>query len=141
MPALTQRLAHEAGLHKEALKMSYLIVAPKGEAWATLPAGQLFRIVSEPLAGKGRRRYMGCGPEGRVGLALQHKHESAANTAFTQLRRGDVIALSGTEARGDGFALNASSRVEVVAGPGDVFPKRSSSATDPLKPSGAFDPS
>src|SRR5215813_12455975 len=48
-PPMLDALAREAGLHKESLKMSYLVVAPPGEPWAEPPAGRLFRIVSEPL--------------------------------------------------------------------------------------------
>ena len=99
-PPLLDALAREAGLHKEALKMSYLVLAPRGEAWPEPPAGRLFRIVSEPLEGKGRQRYMGCGPEGRVGLALQEKHRTESNERFFSLRRGDVIAVEGTEPQG-----------------------------------------
>lgn len=115
VPALVEELAKRAGLHKDALKMSYLAVAPKGEAWPALPSGRLFRIVSEPLEGKGRQRYIGCGPEGRIGLALQEKHRNPANEAFFALRRGDVLRLEGTEAKGDGLALGAESKVEVLA--------------------------
>src|SRR5690606_32061084 len=54
-PALVQQIARAAGLRKEALKMSYLVLAPKGEDWPELqPGRRLFRIVSEPLQGKGR---------------------------------------------------------------------------------------
>jgi ribosomal protein RSM22 (predicted rRNA methylase) len=109
------QIGRAAGLRKEAVKMSYLVVAPPGEAWADPPPGQVFRIVSEPLAGKGRLRYMGCGPDGRKGLALQEKHVSEANRAFKTLRRGDVVALEGVEARGDGLSLGADSRVTVLA--------------------------
>jgi hypothetical protein len=115
MPRLVEQLSRAAGLHKEALKMSYLVVAPKGEAWAPSPAGRPFRIVSEPLEGKGRQRYIGCGPEGRVGLALQQKHETPANAAFFRLHRGDVIAVTQTEPRGDGLALSDASEVQVLA--------------------------
>ena len=60
---------------------------------------------------------MGCGPEGRVGLALQEKHRTAANRAFSRLARGDVVAVDGTEPRGDGLALVEGSSVrKVVAG-------------------------
>jgi len=117
-PPVLDALAREAGLHKEALKMSYLVLAPKGEAWAEPPSGRVFRIVSEPLEGKGRQRYMGCGPEGRMGVALQERHRTAANEAFFSLRRGDVVAVEGTEPRGDGLALVEGSSVRKVAAAG-----------------------
>lgn len=115
MPAVVESLASAAGLHKEALKMSYLLLAPKGEPWAEPPAGRVFRIVSEPLPGKGRLRYMGCGPEGRIGLALQERHANPANEIFFKLRRGDVIRIGQTEAKGDGLGLSDASTVEYVA--------------------------
>ncbi len=117
-PPLLDALAREAGLHKEALTMSYLVLAARGESWAQPPEGRIFRIVSEPLEGKGRQRYVGCGPEGRVGLALQEKHRTAANAVFFSLRRGDVVAVEGTEARGDGLALVEGSTVRKVASAG-----------------------
>lgn len=115
MPRVVEELARAAGLHKEALKMSYLMLAPQGEDWPELPQGRLFRIVSEPLEGKGRQRYIGCGPEGRVGLALQEKHRTEKNERFFKLRRGDVISVTETEEKGDGFAMNEHSEVRVVA--------------------------
>ncbi|MBI5544655.1 MAG: methyltransferase type 12, partial [Deltaproteobacteria bacterium] len=125
-PRLIQDLAKGAGLHKESLKMSYLLLAAPGEAWPMPPPGRLFRIVSEPLAGKGRQRYIGCGPEGRVGLALQDKHKSAQNAAFARLNRGDVIAIDGTEERGDGLALDPAGTVTLVARAGARLTKPSS---------------
>ena len=122
-PPLVDALARAAGLHKEALKMSYLVVAPKGEAWPPPPGGRLFRIVSEPLEGKGRQRYIGCGPEGRMGLALQEKHRTGGNERFFDLRRGDVIRLTQTEPKGDGLALDDRSEVAVVAPAGRRVPE------------------
>ena len=122
MPGLVEDLARTAGLHKDSLKMSYLVLAPKGEAWATPPPGTLFRIVSEPLEGKGRRRFMGCGPDGRVGLAMQEKHQSETNRLFFKIGRGDVIRITQTEERGDGRALTEKSTVEVVASAGKPVP-------------------
>jgi SAM-dependent methyltransferase len=114
-PPLVAQVGRAAGLRKEAVKMSYLVLAPPGEPWAEPPPGRVFRIVSEALAGKGRLRYMGCGPDGRKGLALQEKHVDDANRRFETLRRGDVVSLEGVEARGDGLALGAGSRVTVLA--------------------------
>ncbi|XXF76838.1 small ribosomal subunit Rsm22 family protein [Myxococcaceae bacterium GXIMD 01537] len=131
MPRVVEELARAAGLHKEALKMSYLALAPQGEAWPELPEGRLFRIVSEPLEGKGRHRYIGCGPEGRVGLAMQEKHRTEKNERFFKLRRGDVIAVSETEEKGDGFAMGETSEVRVVAPAGRGVPPPQKAADKP----------
>jgi ribosomal protein RSM22 (predicted rRNA methylase) len=121
-PPLVAQIGKAAGLRKEAVKMSYLVLAPKGEAWAEPPRGRVFRIVSEPLPSKGRLRYMGCGPEGRMGLALQEKHVSEANRRFAHLLRGDVVEITGGEPRGDGVALGEGSEVKVLAPAGRPVP-------------------
>ena len=118
-PPLVAEIARAAGLRKEAVKMSYLVVAPRGEEWAPPPAGRVFRIVSEPLPSKGRLRYRGCGPEGRMGLALQEKHVGEGNRAFEGLLRGDVVEVEGTEASGEGVKLGPGSTVRVVARAGE----------------------
>jgi SAM-dependent methyltransferase len=122
-PPVLEELARAASLHKESLKMAYLALAPKGEAWPEPPKGRLFRIVSESLEGKGRQRYMGCGPEGRVGLAMQEKHRAPANEAFFHLQRGDVLRVDATEEKGDGFALGPTSQVKVIAPAGKPLPE------------------
>ncbi len=124
-PALVAQIARAAGLRREAVKMSYLLLAPRGEEWPAPPPGRVFRIVSEPLAGKGRLRYMGCGPEGRMGLSLQEKHVTDGNRRFERLSRGDVIEVTGGEPRGDGLALDAASEVRVIAAAGLPVPNRS----------------
>lgn len=124
MPPAVEAIARAAGLHKESLKMSLLALAPKGEAWPEPIEGRLFRIVSEQLEGKGRTRYMGCGPEGRIGLAAQHRHRTEATAPFFRLNRGDVVAIEGTEERGDGAALDETSRVELIAPAGKAIPPR-----------------
>jgi ribosomal protein RSM22 (predicted rRNA methylase) len=118
MPELTTSLARAATLHKESLKMSYLMLAPAGEPWPQPPEGTLFRIVSEPLDGKGRSRVMGCGPTGRVGLAMQDKHQNEKNRLFAKATRGDVIRITATEPRGDGLSLTDQSTVEILASAG-----------------------
>ena len=124
-PPAVEAIARAAGLHKESLKMSMLALAPKGGPWPEPVEGRLFRIVSEQLEGKGRTRFMGCGPEGRLGLAAQHRHRTDANAAFFRLNRGDVVAIEGTEVRGDGVALDDTSSVRLVAPAGKDVPPRS----------------
>jgi hypothetical protein len=119
-------IAAAAGLRKESLKMSYLLIASPNSTWNEPPQGRAFRIVSEPLQGKGRLRYMGCGPEGRIGLALQEKHRTEQNAAFFRLQRGDVIVLTEAEARGDGLALSERSEVRIVSPAGRPVGSRSS---------------
>lgn len=123
MPAQVEAIAKAASLHKESLKMSYLVLAPKGEAWPEPPPGRLFRIVSEPLEGKGRQRYIGCGPEGRVGLAMQERHRSEKSEVFFKLRRGDVISVTETETKGDGLGLTENSEVKRIAYAGSRIPE------------------
>lgn len=122
-PPLVAQIGKAAGLRKEAVKMSYLVLAPPGEGWAEPPPGRVFRVVSEPLAGKGRLRYMGCGPEGRMGLALQEKHVGEGNRRFEALLRGDLVALEGAEPKGDGLALGAGSAVRLLAPAGAPVPR------------------
>ena len=122
LPPLVDEIGRRAGLRKESVKMSYLVLAPKGETWREPPAGRVFRIVSEPLPSKGRQRYMGCGPEGRLGLALQEKDLSEANRAFSRLLRGDVIDVGEVEPRGDGLRLGPASAVRVLAAAGRPVP-------------------
>jgi hypothetical protein len=117
-PPLVAQLGKAAGLRKEAVKMSYLVLAPPGEGWAEPPPGRVFRSVSEPLPSKGRLRYMGCGPEGRMGLSLQERHVTDANRRFAGLLRGDVVEVTGGEPRGDGVALGEASSVRVIAAAG-----------------------
>lgn len=121
-PPLVAQIGKAAGLRKEAVKMSYLVLAPKGEGWAEPPPGRVFRIVSEPLPSKGRLRYMGCGPEGRMGLSLQEKHVRDGNRRFEKLLRGDVVRATEGEPRGDGIALGEGSSVEIVAAAGRAVP-------------------
>jgi ribosomal protein RSM22 (predicted rRNA methylase) len=124
-PRVVQAIARAAGLRKEALKMSALWIAPKGTVDMRPTDEQLFRIVSEPLAGKGRLRYMGCGPKGRIGLALQDKHVNDRNKLFAKLVRGDVIRISDAETKGDGIALTEMSTVQMVAAAGRAVPEES----------------
>jgi SAM-dependent methyltransferase len=131
-PPLVAQIGKAAGLRKEAVKMSYLVLASKGEGWAAPPPGRLFRIVSEPLPSKGRLRYMACGPEGRMGLSLQEKHVSERNRAFETLLRGDVVSVTDAEPRGDGLALGEGSEVRVVAPAGRPVPGGNAGTPPPV---------
>ena len=98
------------------------VVVPVFNEEATLH--DLFDAVSEALEGKGRQRFMGCGPEGRLGLALQDKHRTEGNGAFFNLQRGEIVRLGGaTDDKGDGLGLNESTTIELVARAGQPIPR------------------
>jgi ribosomal protein RSM22 (predicted rRNA methylase) len=132
-PPLVVGIGRRAGLRKEAVKMSTLVLAPRSEGWPEPPPGRVFRIVSEPLPSKGRLRYMGCGPEGRLGLALQAKHLSERNRRFERLARGDVVELTGVEPRGDGLRLGEASEVRLLASAGEPLPAPSPGSGTPQR--------
>jgi ribosomal protein RSM22 (predicted rRNA methylase) len=113
-PPLVEELAQAARLHRDALKMTYLVLQPPGAPWPEPPAGRVFRIVSEPLPEKGKHRIVGCGPEGRVPLVLADKHVRDGNRAFERLQRGDVVRIERLTARGDGLRLDEESTVETL---------------------------
>lgn len=122
-PKMVKEIARAAGLHKDALKMSFLALAPKGVKWPELPEGRIFRIVSEILESNKRRRLVGCGPEGRIGLSIQEKDITEGNKIFLRLNRGDVVRIDGAEERESGVALTENSRVSILAHGGRPLPE------------------
>ncbi len=131
-PQVVAKIAAAAGLHKDSVKMSAIGFAPPSEGWAAPPSGEVYRIVSEPLPGKGRRRYIGCGPMGRWGLALQSRHRTEANAPFFELLRGDVVEIVGSRASGEGRALGDSSEVIRLARAGACVNPRPEAERAPL---------
>lgn len=111
-PVLMADIAKASGLHKDALKMTAVTFMRKKEAPQCQDDSGIFRIVSEPLASKGRQRFMGCGACGRVGLSLQTKHINEGNNRFSRLKRGDLVRIQGLQEKGDGMVLTPESRVD-----------------------------
>lgn len=122
-PRMIREIAKGAGLHKDALKMSFLVIAPKEGKWPDLPDGRIFRIVSETLESNKRLRLVGCGPEGRIGLSIIEKDVTEENKLFLRLQRGDVIKITGAEERESGIGLTAQSRITVLARAGRPLPE------------------
>lgn len=115
-------IARVSGLHKDALKMSFLVLAPKGTKWPKPPDGRIFRIVSEILQSNKRLRLVGCGPEGRIGLSVLEKDIAGENKIFLRLQRGDVVRIAGAEERESGIGLTEDSRITIVVHAGKPFP-------------------
>lgn len=122
-PKMVKEIARGAGLHKDALKMSFLIIAPEEVKWPKLPEGQIFRIVSEILESNKRLRVMGCGPGGRIGISMQEKDLTEGTKVFLHLKRGDVVRITGAEGRESGIAITRNSRISILCHAGEPLPE------------------
>jgi len=127
-PQLVAELARAAALHRDSVKMTYLILAAPGSSWPGPATGPVFRMVSEQLPEKGKTRLFGCGPDGRLPLVLPDKRVSDDTRAFLSLRRGDLFSTNDLVQKGDGQQLSAASRVEILALAGQPPRGRSSSS-------------
>jgi SAM-dependent methyltransferase len=87
---------------------SYLVLRA---APAPAAAPTTFRVVSDPMPEKGRLKLFGCGPSGRHALVRLDRAASAANAAFDQLRRGDVVDVAATTEAPDGLRIGLEATV------------------------------
>ncbi len=116
-PELVERVAAAAGLKRESLKYSYLLLSrtPRADAEASI-----FRIVSEPMPERGKLRLFGCGSSGRHALVRLEKDRAAENVAFDHLERGDVVRLGETRTTGDGLRIGRETTVNRVVVAADL---------------------
>ncbi len=114
-PRLLQDIAAEAGPHREALKMAWLVA--RREPLPDAPA-DLLRVVSDPLLNKaGRLRMLVCGAGGRFALSAHPRDAHAAVRTFLGLRRGDLIRVWQPEPRGEAWGVGEETVITVVAAP------------------------
>ena len=127
-PPMLQEISRAAGPHRDALKMSYLIVRPgnhhtppsrSGRGMDTaLPAmtnQPAYRVVSDTLVNKaGRLRMIICGPKGRFSLSADPRDTHPALHAMRSLHRGQAIMIDNPEPRGDGWAIGQKTTIATV---------------------------
>ena len=118
-PEVVSKIMRAAGLRKESLKMSYLIVTSDSVAADVDRSPELFRIVSESLHSKGRFHFIGCGTGGRHGLTMLKRYKGKALKTFKRLERGDIARLTELEEKGDGLHLKGESEVTKVIAVGE----------------------
>lgn len=92
-PAWIEEIDEAAGLIKDALKFSYVIIRKDGRT--IVPRSEPYhRVVSELRVMKGEKRVWLCEAGGRSELGRQDKDRSASNVAFDQFHRGSIIKIS-----------------------------------------------
>jgi ribosomal protein RSM22 (predicted rRNA methylase) len=106
LPAWLVPVARAAGLRREGLTFSYLVLKKSGPTLATLvarPPGARLRVVSGPIPSKGKHEAFLCGEfragasgtiaRARARTARLDRDRSASNAAWDELRRGDVFVV------------------------------------------------
>lgn len=107
-------LAKSAGLDRNSVKMAYFVFRKsshtcKNGAETTEEEGAVFtntnftaRVVSDAMLNKaGRTRFVLCDGRRRFSLSAKKGEKAAEECGFWNLRRGQLISVSGAESRGD----------------------------------------
>ncbi|MEK6744743.1 MAG: small ribosomal subunit Rsm22 family protein [Nitrospirota bacterium] len=118
-PGAVRELDEATGLRKDSLKFSYLILRKDSRSLADVCGPGCYRVVSEPLASKGKLEFYLCGQEGRRLATRLDKDASPANGAFERLQRGDVVRVEGLVVEERRFRITKESLVK----PLDPFPR------------------
>jgi ribosomal protein RSM22 (predicted rRNA methylase) len=90
-PAIIQEVDRLTGLRKDSLKFSYLVLRKDAVPLSAAHGKNVFRIVSEPLASKGKVEFYVCGPLGRRLIIRFDKDRTPTNHLFETMRRGNVV--------------------------------------------------
>jgi hypothetical protein len=92
-PAWIEKIDRLAGIRKDYLKCSYLILG-KGEILGS--SHDTWRVVSGHLNSRGKSELLLCGPGGLPGLfrtTRLDRDRSEANRVFDEVQRGDLIQM------------------------------------------------
>jgi ribosomal protein RSM22 (predicted rRNA methylase) len=113
-PDVVLELDDATGLRKDSLKFSYLILRNDSRSLADVCGISVYRVVSEPLASKGKLEFYFCGEEGRRLATRLHKDASPANASFEHLRRGDIVRVEGLVIEENRFRITKESLVKLL---------------------------
>jgi len=110
IPRSVQKLADEAGLDRNAIKMTWFAFSKPD-----CPAGKhesVYRVVSEPMLNKaGRVRYLLCGSKNRMPFSAKKDDQAAAAGGFFLLARGDIVAIENPELRESGLGWRQDTKI------------------------------
>lgn len=94
-PDIVRKVDRLTGLRKDSLKFSYLVIRKDGLSITDIYGTGSFRVVSDPLATKGKTEYYICGTGGRLLIVLLDKDRAPINDSFNDLLRGDIVCFDG----------------------------------------------
>ncbi len=95
-PEYLKKLDRMIGNENRFLKVAYLILAPKKSYPDLLKRPkEIFRVISNRMATRGKTEVVLCGPPGRIRVTRLDRDRSPENSPLDQVRRGDLITLQG----------------------------------------------
>lgn len=118
LPARVAEIARAAGLRESRLTYAYLTLRRDRRSLRDLDAsglGELYRVVSAPLASKGKLEVLACGEPGRPRLARLDRHRSEANAALDAARRGVVLRVVAGAPERERIRIGADEIVEALS--------------------------
>jgi hypothetical protein len=123
LPAWLAPVALAAGLRRQGLSFSYLVVRRDGlhltKRLTVVPGAVHLRMVSDAMPSKGKREIFLCGEfsegPGRARVVRLDRDASATNAAWTELERGEVAVVSPAPKR-ERPRIAAASAVGVAVG-------------------------
>lgn len=112
-PGLVKEIDRFTGLVKDALKFSYVVLRKDNLSILDVFGENAYRVVSEPLASKGKLEYYLCGQDGRRRVVRLDKDRTDANSRFNVLRRGDFVLFKGHIDEGSRLKITKGTEVTV----------------------------
>jgi ribosomal protein RSM22 (predicted rRNA methylase) len=106
LPEWLVPVARAAGLRREGLTFSYLVVRPDGETLRSrLTDPRALRVVAAPRVTKGKRELLLCGEtatgtDHAAPMRLDRHHDEEKNGAMDDLVRGDLVVITPQPAAG-----------------------------------------
>lgn len=110
-------LARTAGLDRESVKMTYVLLSRDPAAEDKIPEGTVHaRVVSDAMTNKaGRVRYLLCDGKSRYAFSAAKGDAAAQRAGFFHLKRSDDILVSWAEERGDGLAFGEKTEIRILS--------------------------
>lgn len=118
-PLLVTAIDREAGLIKDSLKFSYLLLRKDGQQIVPREPG-LFRVVSDRRQMKGEQRAWVCSERGRPEMGRLDRMRSPENASFDEWHRGAIVRVAKVDEdrkagmRGNLIRIQADTTVEVI---------------------------
>jgi ribosomal protein RSM22 (predicted rRNA methylase) len=116
LPEPVAAIARQAGLRESDLSYSYLTLcaAPRSLAELSREPEALLRVVTAPLASKGKLELGVCSPGPLHTLRLLDRHARRHASALEHAGRGNVLQVRGAESRGEALLLGEAAEVSAL---------------------------